>query len=122
LFKYLAKLTASGSKTNKEAGGLEYINAEALNEIFHACAGMRTFEAYGVGPLANEDEEPADEELNELTLERGERWLWNRQETDWLEATTGERLTGYVPSAGLRDLVERRILRGRPRRAPPNTT
>lgn len=129
LFKYLAKLTAGGGKANNDAG-LEYINAEALNEIFHACAGMRTFEAYGVGPLAGEDDDAPDEELDELAeavLDRGERWLWNRAATDWVEVRTGEFLTNYRPSDGLRDLVERRILRGRPRRGvlrpdpPPKT-
>lgn len=125
LFKYFAKLTASGGKD----GGTKYIPAEALNIIFTAVAGERVFQAFNMKAGPVEPEAVATEpELVELELARGERWLWNRELNDWVEHSTGELLTGYVPSDALRDLVERRILRTRHRprptrpAAPPNTT
>ncbi len=117
LFKYFAKLTASGGKGQ---GDIQYIPAEALNIIFNAVAGERVFQAFGLSAAPAADA-PEDAELAELALERGERWLWTREANDWVEHTTGECLTGYVPSDALRDLVERRILRTqfRARGAPP---
>jgi hypothetical protein len=118
LFKYFAKLTAGGGKD----GDVKYIPADALNIIFNAVAGERVFQAFNIKAAPISEKENA--ELEELSLDRGERWLWNPAVTDWVEHTTGECLTGYVPSDALRDLVERRILRTRYRARPhpPNTT
>ncbi len=115
LFKYFAKLTASGGK----AGGKKYISAEALNIIFNAVAGERVFQAFNIKAAPVPQKEVAD--LEELPIDRGERWLWNPEVTDWVEHATGELLTNYKPAQELRDLVERRILRTkhRPRPAPP---
>lgn len=114
LFKYMAKLTAKAGEKGED-GGKEYIHAEALNIIFSAVAGERVFQAFNMKPAKDAVREEA--EVLPLDIARGERWLWTRAVNDWVEHSTGELLTGYVPSEGLRELVEKRILRTRHHKA-----
>lgn len=96
LFKYFTKVV---SKTQtKAANGIvtsDYrIHLEALDTMFQAMAGVRTFQPCGVIKAVSEDVE-AEQAVNSDRAEVN-HWKWLRH--DWVNVETEAALTGFVPS------------------------
>jgi hypothetical protein len=105
LFKYFTKLVTTGPN------GKRVIYADALDVVFNAVTGIRTFQPFGFklsalgGPISDVDPE-CDRVIEIMT--------WDKTFADWVNPETGEMLSGYVPGEGMRDLIENQI-RMRPR-------
>lgn len=103
LFKYFTKVISGKSKDKR------MIYADALDVIFNAVRGIRTFQSFGFEQI---DRDILSEARNTLTAELRQdeniiavdsfEWALN----DWYSATTGEALTNYQPGEGMKDLVE----------------
>lgn len=107
LFKYVTKLTA---KT--EDGRREWIEPAALDVIFCALDGRRTWQALGdvLGRATGTDEEDGDDmPVTMAPRPRGREvtWEWARELSDWVDFTTGEVLSDYEPSRRVARLVDR---------------
>jgi hypothetical protein len=102
LFKYFTKLVTSKEKEGR------IISVGPLDTIFQAITGQRTFQAFNVTTT----KEATDEEANELAdqLEIESIYEWDQAATDWVDKSTGELLTGYVPDEEFRKLVETKII------------
>jgi hypothetical protein len=99
IFKYFTKLVAKR----------KLMPAKALDVIFRAMRGRRVYQPVGF-TVANDDDDEGDLELDKGTpaISRpGEelRWEWSQQASDWVDADTGECLTGYEPAEKLRELL-----------------
>lgn len=101
LFKYQTKLVS------KAEDGY-YIFLSALDTIFNAIKGMRTFQAYGNIKMIKEDIENLQSE--EFNIQHNEfvLWLWNSN--DWFSMETGEPLTHYKPSKKMQELTTIRMV------------
>ncbi len=102
LFKYFTKLTTQLSGTNRAP-----IPAEALDTIFRAMRRKRVYQPMGFKaiPLLGNDEEGhvGDDAVNLAWKRQGElvQWEWSQRFHDWLDYSTGEILTDFVPPARL---------------------
>ena len=102
LFKYFSKLTTKTAST----GGRSVIGVEHLDIIFRAMKGRRVYQSVGFTlPPA------VDETINGETIEvegsaaynRPDEdlvWDWEQSVHDWVDRSTGDCLSGHVPSAG----------------------
>lgn len=97
LFKYFTKVV---SKSKTGTAGDYQIHLSALDTMFVALRGARTFQAGGLIKTISEDIEPTE------ALESGrfnvDFWQWSG--FDWVSRDTAQTLTGYVPSDGMRDI------------------
>ena len=102
LFKYFTKVV-SKSKSKASAGfASDYrIHLTALDTMFVALRGARTFQAGGLIKTVSEEIEPS--EALDSGRFRADFWQWNG--TDWLSRETAEALTGYIPSHGIQDIT-----------------
>ena len=91
LFKYFTKLSYKGGT-----------NLKALDNIFQAMQGMRTFQPFGIKKVSEDIEELQSEIYKEIE-QREATWLWC--EDDWIDISTGETLTGHTPSEALKDIA-----------------
>jgi hypothetical protein len=108
LFKYFTKLTtrvttASGKSISRR------IPTEALDVIFQAMVGRRVYQPMGFTVDAPDEDAPIDP--TDTTVAAEERpepvlWDWEQSVADWVDRSTGETLTGYVPAAEFRKFVE----------------
>jgi hypothetical protein len=102
LFKYFTKLISGKSKTKKNRS----IHPASLDIIFRAIKGKQIFRAFGV-TIPKIDEDLPDEEVDSLlqSVDSSMLYLWEQEFGDWISHETGEVLTGYVPSDGMRKLI-----------------
>jgi hypothetical protein len=84
LFKYFTKLI-----TNKR------FHADALNVIFEAMYGKRTFQPMGIRKDVSEDVDAIQSIIYDDLIPEEKNWTWI--ENDWIDKETGETLTGYTP-------------------------
>jgi Replication protein len=103
LFKYFTKLISGKSKTKKSRS----IHPVSLDVIFRAIKGKRIFCAFGV-TIPKIDEDLLDDEVDSLleTVDSSMLYSWEQEFGDWISQETGEVLTGYVPSDGIKELVK----------------
>ncbi len=97
LFKYFTKLTVKTEKPNmfNPKTKRTIIHPERLDVIFQA---MRRRQVYSpLGGLKKIEEEV--EEKSKIDIEAGALFKWI--ENDWVEANTGEYLSGWIPSKEL---------------------
>ncbi len=103
LFKYFTKLTTGGKP----------IDATALDVIFCAMRGLRTFQPIGfTAPVTKE----GDDDTGDIRGTVGTRaprpelgaalWVWQQQAADWVNDQTGDVLSGYEPSTRFRAFVD----------------
>lgn len=97
LFKYFTKVVSK----SKSGNAADYrIHLSALDTMFVALRGARTFQAGGLIKTISEDITPTN------ALESGrfnvDFWQWNG--SDWLSRETAQALTGYIPSDGMQDI------------------
>ena len=99
MFKYFTKVI-SDSKKGK------YIYTDALDVIFNAVRGKRTFQTFGfsVPKIISEDSSKKEISLPEFY------YVWEQTFSDWICLDTGELLTDYRPSEKFRNLIENRIV------------
>jgi hypothetical protein len=98
LFKYFTKVV---SKTKGES---DYrIHVRALDTMFLAMRGVRTFQPTGGLKLVSEDVEELQAEAT--NREQMAAWSWLNGCADWVNAETGELLTGYSPTDGLQKIA-----------------
>lgn len=107
LFKYFTKIISSTSKTSPNPANRS-IYVTALDVVFQAVVGRRTFQPFGftLPKLVAEDQE-----LEVLAEKIGSEgvYRWVQELSDWVDFDTGELLTGYVPSDGLKNVIGRII-------------
>ncbi len=115
LFKYFTKLVSTQKGKRDSEGKITQtreINLSALDIIFTACKGRRTFQGFGIKlpkkvkgekAEASDTDEPVEKPMADLL------YSWNREMSDWVEPTTGEILTGYKPSEAMREVLERAV-------------
>ncbi len=101
LFKYFTKVvTKSQSKVNGKTVSDYRIHLAALDTMFVALRGVRTFQPCGVIKAISEEIEP------ELSLESGRNevhfheWMGH----DWVDRDTEKALTGFIPSEAQQDI------------------
>lgn len=107
LFKYFTKIISDKkSKSNKEYSIEEKkkIYPNALDNIFQAIYGMRTFQNFGFKSKNIDKNEGETIETIEIS-EEIQLFQWENELTDWLNMNTGELLTGYVPSEKLKKIL-----------------
>lgn len=108
LFKYFSKIV-----TKTEKGFKTFI--EPLDVIFQAMQGKRVFQPIGLKKDVKEDiEDIISEEIVDIE-DTIKKWKWYKN--DWIDFSTGEVLTGYIPSESMIKLIDNMI--PRPER-PPN--
>lgn len=94
LFKYITKIIGKGE-----------LNVKALDVIFRAMYGRRTFQAYGGLKKVSEDIDELDSQDYEFLTEQAAMWQW--LDYDWIQYDTGEILSGYQPSGKVLKLIEK---------------
>jgi hypothetical protein len=102
LFKYFTKVV-SKTKSTSQLGAVatDYrIHLAALDTMFVAMRGIRTFQPCGVIKSVSEEIE------TEQALESGrdEVNFWDWLNHDWVNRETGLALSGYVPAPGILDI------------------
>ena len=90
LFKYFTKISTSKDPEKRVA-------VHALNTIFNAIKGKRTFQPFGFKALTITEEEIEEEETLEIeedgdNVEEIEVFTWQQELTDWVNQDTGELL------------------------------
>jgi Replication protein len=101
LFKYFAKIV-----TKTEKGFRTFI--EPLDVIFTAMRGLRVFQPIGLKKDVSEDiEDIISEEIEDID-EKFTNWKWYKH--DWVEMSTGEVLTGYIPSDNMIKLIDNMVV------------
>jgi len=95
LFKYFSKIVTK-----------EHIYIKALDTIMRAMYGLRTFQPMGVkkAKIVTEDIEELQSQIYSDLEQRETHWSWI--ESDWIDRSTGETLTGYEPSANIVTLLQ----------------
>jgi len=86
LFKYFTKII---SKTG--------VDANALNTIFEAMYGKRTFQPYGGIRKVSEDVDQISSQEIDFKESRVEVWVWERQVHDWV-SPDGELFSDFKPN------------------------
>ena len=91
------------SKTGKNRS----IHPSSLDFIFRAIKGKQIFRAFGV-TVPTLEEDLLDEEVDLLleNIDSSMLYAWEQEFGDWISRETGEILTGYVPSDGIKELLE----------------
>ncbi len=101
LFKYFTKVvTKSQSKVNGKTVSDYRIHLAALDTMFVALRGVRTFQPCGVIKVVSEEIEPEislDSGRNEVSFHQ---WMGH----DWLDRDTKQLLTGFIPSEAQQDI------------------
>lgn len=131
LFKYFTKMFS------KSSDGSYRVDVEMLDVIFNAMYKKRTFMRYGFKlsdyqdeieayQAENEPTEPQDEldeiapveEQERLTEPSDGHYKWI--DDDWYHWTTGEALSGYIPSDRVNALIQGIYFHGQPFYQPPD--
>ena len=102
LFKYFSKIV-----TKTEKGFTTFV--EPLDVIFTSMRGLRVFQPIGLKKDVSEDiEDIITEEISGIE-EKFVDWKWFKH--DWVDKSTGEVLTGYIPSDSMNRLIDNIITR-----------
>jgi plasmid rolling circle replication initiator protein Rep len=114
LFKYFTKIitSKSGEKHDSEKAPIEFrrkIYVNALDNIFCSIRGRRTFQNFGFKAKNIDEEKIETVEVDKICNEI-QYFNWERELHDWINADTGECLTGYKPSEAMKKLVNEDIV------------
>jgi DNA-damage-inducible protein D len=102
LFKYFSKIV-----TKTEKGFTTFI--QPLDVIFTAMRGLRVFQPIGLKKDVSEDIEGIIAEEISGIEEKFANWKWFKH--DWVDKSTGEVLTGNIPSDSMNRLIDNMITR-----------
>ena len=106
LFKYFTKVV-----TSRRDGRRRMVPPSALDVIFRAMRGRRVWQTIGC-KLPKEEESIEAERLDVEASAAVSRlddtvfWQWDQSAADWIDAESGECLSGYEPSERFRAFVE----------------
>lgn len=108
LFKYFTKIISTHDKEKK-------IYTHALNTIFNAIKGKRTFQPFGFKAVKITEEEIEENEIilteqNEQETPYPQLFMWKQEVADWVNEKTGEMLSGHQLSESLQEIVNNKIL------------
>ena len=121
LFKYFTKVVNSPSKT----GGERAIYVEALDNIFKAVKGKRTFQTFGfkLSDYVEEkvEQEQEEEEAEPISDHFPETYKWHQELADWVSTSTGELLSNYKLSESIEEISKKIILPKQGNTKPPPT-
>lgn len=103
LFKYTTKLVSKSKR------GYD-VYVYALDIIFNAMYGIRTFQSFGKVRMVKEDiENLVTEEFTDLpNYPDAVAWQWI--EKDWINMLDGNKLTGYEPSEEIKKLTTEKMI------------
>lgn len=104
LFKYTTKIVTYSKPDQKH-----YIYASALDTIFQAMKGMRTFQTFGNIKKVSEDIDNIQSDTYP-TIPFYESVVWAYEGNDWRNMLDGSKLTNYKPSKGMIELTTHRII------------
>ena len=93
LMKYTTKLVNKNDYSRKDGKIQIKIHAKALDTIFRALYGRRSYQAFGIHLNLNEDISELKSEVYEEITEGVDVWSWDQDQSDWI-STYGELLTG----------------------------
>ncbi|MEZ5174567.1 MAG: protein rep [Bacteroidia bacterium] len=103
--KYGTKVfTEPDPRKKKKQKGNRKVYVSALNNILMALDGHHVFDTFGFKLPKREKSI-----RNSAVVSDYEQWDFNPSLCDWIEQSTGERLTGYVPTDELIDILKYRI-------------
>lgn len=97
LFKYFTKISSKIGPDGKDY----QIDVVALDTIFRAIKGQRTFQPTGIIRAVSEEIDEVQAELTGRDLVA----CWSWMGTDWIDKETGELLTGYAPSVAIQGIA-----------------
>lgn len=100
LFKYFTKVVTKSKTTEGDSEHKIYTNA--LDVIFRAMIGKRVFQPLGLKKIVSEDIQELQSEIFDLAEDEFNVWNWSG--SDWVDAETGECLSGYTPSEEMQNL------------------
>lgn len=103
LFKYTTKIV-----TKVGCGEGFQIFVPALDTIFRAMYGVRTFQAFGTVRMVSENIENL--QADTYDIEPYEFLVWQWEGNDWRSMATGKPLTGYKPSKRMMELLTERVI------------
>lgn len=96
LFKYMTKVVSKSSKHSKHV-----IRADKLDVIFNSMRRRRTVQPFGFKCAIDNNVQDGVTQAEVVAV-----LDWQHCVTDWVDVETGELLTGYSPSDGMRKLLE----------------
>jgi len=105
LFKYFTKVVTTIKDKNGEVKDRK-IYADAMDVIFNAIKGKRTFQNFGFKALKVESEDLDKPMEIERIIEEVE---WVQELGDWAHSD-GELFTGHIPSKSMTELVTKKII------------
>lgn len=103
LFKYVSKIVT------KTAGDGTAIIVPALDTIFQAMHGKRTFQPFGGIRMVSEDIEDVQADEYQIDPYDAVQWVWCN--SDWV-SEEGKGLTGYRPSEAMKRLTTEKMIMG----------
>ena len=90
----------------KPRKGESKIYADAMNVIFQAIKGKRTFQNFGFKVSKIEETETAkNEDRIPMAV-----YCWIQVLADWVDKECGEMLSGYIPAEKFKKLVNEKIV------------
>lgn len=98
LFKYFTKLVTGKEKDRK-------IYIAPMDIIFRVMRGRRVFQSLGIKKRVTEDIEEIQSQNYDIP-ETDATWFWDKDAHDWVIPSTGETLTGYIPSDKDKELLK----------------
>lgn len=104
LFKYTTKIVTYSKPDQKR-----YIYASALDTIFQAMKGMRTFQTFGNIKKVSEDIDNIQSDTYP-TIPFYESVVWAYEGNDWRNMLDGTKLTNFKPSKGMIELTTNGII------------
>lgn len=96
LFKYMTKVITKSSNRSSSV-----IRADKLDVIFNSMRRRRTVQSFGFRSKIDNTVQDAVTQSEVVAI-----LDWQHGITDWVDVETGELLTGYTPSEGMRKLLE----------------
>lgn len=103
--KYGTKVfTEPDPRKKKQQKSNHKVYISALNNILMALDGHHVFDAFGFKLPKREKSIK-----NSAVVDEYEQWDFTPCLSDWIERSTGDRLTGYVPSDELIDILKNKI-------------
>jgi len=114
LFKYFTKILSSKSSKSKDKNDLfnapiEYkrrIYVKALDVIFRACHGKRTYAHYGFKLPKENDDEVFNEDSIDDKYDKAIYYTWINEIHDWVNKYDGQLLTNYKPTTALKKIID----------------
>lgn len=104
LFKYFTKIVSNGETKDDR-----FIYLEPLHTIFQAIKGIRTFQSFGFSLPKIDNKELEKVENIDVNGKDEEEYFWVQDASDWVSYESGNCLSGYKVSEGMKELKNKMI-------------